>query len=208
VRHEKANLPRGGRAKPRASFGRQPGRRKEEPELLAGRNWPGGKFVVRRKDGTSFLAHVTDTTLHDEQGAPVGIIVVTTEITERKEAEELRRSEERFRALTQNAPDIFTLLRADGTIRYQSPSVEQILGYLPEEMLGDNVFHYVHPEDLGRVQDRFAEGLADPDLRQSTEYRFRHKDGSWRYLESVGSNLFGNPKVGEFVVNSRDVTDR
>jgi PAS domain S-box-containing protein len=164
--------------------------------------------VVRRKDGTSFLAHVTDTTLHDEQGALVGIIVVTTEITERKEAEELHRSEERFRALTQNAPDIFTLLRADGTIRYQSPSVEQILGYLPEEMLGDNVFHYVHPEDLGWVQDRFAEGSADPDLRQSTEYRFHHKDGSWCYLESMGSNLIGNPKVGEFVVNFRDVTDR
>ncbi len=120
----------------------------------------------------------------------------------------VRQSEESFRSLTQNASDIITLLAADGTIKYESPSIERILGYRPEELLGENAFDYIHPEDLGRVQGKFAEGLTDPDLRPSAEYRFRHKDGSWCYLESVGSNLLGDPEVGEFVVNSRDVTER
>ena len=58
-----------------------------------------------------------------------------------------------------------------------------------QELVGENAFDYVHPEDVGRVRRTFAEGLADPTLRLSAQYRFRHKDGSWRYLESVGSNL-------------------
>jgi diguanylate cyclase (GGDEF)-like protein/PAS domain S-box-containing protein len=176
-------------------------------ELRAGRSWS-GELEVRRKDGTTFTAQVTDTPVEDEEGALVAIIGVYTDITELKKTDELRRSEKRFRALTQNSSDIVTLLGTDGTIRYESPSIEGILGYRPEELLGENAFDYVHPEDLGRVQGKFAEGLADPTLRPSAEYRFRHKDGSWRYLESVGSNLLGDPEVGEFVVNSRDITER
>ena len=176
-------------------------------ELRAGRSWS-GELEVRRKDGTTFTAHVTDTPVEDKEGTLVAIISVSTDITELKKTDELRRSEKRFRALTQNSSDIVTLLGTDGTIRYQSPSIEGILGYRPEELLGENAFDYVHPEERGRVQGKFAEGLADPYLRPSAEYRFRHKDGSWRHLESVGSNLLGDPEVGEFVVNSRDITER
>ena len=117
-------------------------------------------------------------------------------------------SEERFRALTQNSSDVITLLGAQGTIRYQSPSAERILGYRPGEMVGGDVFDYVHPEDLGRVEIAFVEALKDPRRRPSVEYRFRHKDGSWRWLESVGANLIGDPAVGGIVFNSRDITER
>jgi diguanylate cyclase (GGDEF)-like protein/PAS domain S-box-containing protein len=175
--------------------------------LEAGGTWT-GEIVVRRKDGTSFTAMVTETPVHDEEGALVALIGIYMDISELKKLGELDRSEERFRALAHNASDIVTLLEANGLIRYQSPSVERILGYQPEEMLGKNAFDYVHPEDRARVQSRFAEGLAGADLRPSAEYRFRHKDGSWRYLESVGSNLLDDPKVGGFVVNSRDVSER
>ena len=122
--------------------------------------------------------------------------------------DELRRSENRFRALTQNLSDLVTLLGADGTVKYESPSIKRILGYRPEEQLGENAFDVVHPEDLGRTQGKSADGLANSDLRPSVEYRFRHKDGSWRYLESVGGNLLGDPEVGELVGNSRDTTER
>jgi diguanylate cyclase (GGDEF)-like protein/PAS domain S-box-containing protein len=120
----------------------------------------------------------------------------------------VRNSEEHFRALTQNSSDIVTLLRAVGTIRYQSPAIERILGYRPEETIGDNAFDYVHPDDRERAETAFAEGLIDPRRRPSAEYRFRHKDGSWVWLESVGTNLLNDPGVGEYVVNSRDVTGR
>jgi diguanylate cyclase (GGDEF)-like protein/PAS domain S-box-containing protein len=145
----------------------------------------------------------------DSQGKPNHFVCLHQDITERKEAEEaIRESEERYRALAQKSSDIVTLLGADGTLRYQSPSVERILGYRPEEMVGENAFDYVHPEDLRRVRREFVKVLADPNLRPIVEYRFRHKDGSWVWLESVGSNLLDDSKVGEFVVNSRDVTER
>ncbi len=105
---------------------------------------------------------------------------------------------ERFRALVQNSSDIITLLDVDGTILYVSPSVEHVVGYRPEELVGKNAFDYIHPEDLESVLDLFAEFLADPDLQPSIEYRFRHKDGSWRWLGSVGANLLEDPNVGSW----------
>jgi diguanylate cyclase (GGDEF)-like protein/PAS domain S-box-containing protein len=147
--------------------------------------------------------------IQDAQGEPDHFVCLHQDITERKEAEEaLRESEERYRALAQKSSDIVTLLGIDGTLRYQSPSVERTLGYRPEEMVGENAFDYVHPEDLRRVRSAFLRGLNHPDLHPTVEYRFRHKDGSWVWLESVGTNLIDDPKVGEFVVNSRDITER
>jgi diguanylate cyclase (GGDEF)-like protein/PAS domain S-box-containing protein len=136
--------------------------------------------------------------------ARVAIMIKERERTERA----LRESEERFRALIQNSSDILMLLDVDGTIRYESPSIERILGYRPEELVGKNAFDYVHPEDLREVLEAFVEGLANSELQPSAEYRFRHKDGSWCYLESVGSNLLDDTKVGGFVLNSRNITER
>ncbi len=120
----------------------------------------------------------------------------------------MRHSEERYRALTQNSSDLVTVMESSGIVRYQSPAIERMLGYSPEELLGKNAFDYVHPEDYKRVKTAYEEGLEDPGLHPSAEYRFRHKDGSWRWLESVGTNLIQEPGVGGYVVNSRDITRR
>jgi diguanylate cyclase (GGDEF)-like protein/PAS domain S-box-containing protein len=120
----------------------------------------------------------------------------------------VRYSEERYRALTQNSSDLVTVMETSGTIRYQSPAIERMFGYSPEELLRKNAFDYVHPDDYKRVKQAYDEGLKDPGLHPSAEYRFRHKDGSWRWLESVGTNLIQEPGVGGYVVNSRDITRR
>ena len=121
----------------------------------------------------------------------------------------MRESEERFRSLVQNAPDVITLLGADGTILYESPSVERILGYAPEDLVGENAFDYLHPNDSGRVFGVFADVLLDPrEVLSPVAYRFRRKDGSWCHLEATGSNQLDNPSVGAIVINSRDVTER
>jgi diguanylate cyclase (GGDEF)-like protein/PAS domain S-box-containing protein len=120
----------------------------------------------------------------------------------------VRYSEDRYRALTQNSSDLVTVIEATGIVRYQSPAIERMLGYSQEELLGKNAFDYVHPDDLQRVKIAYDEGLKDPGLHPSAEYRFRHKDGSWRWLESVGTNLIQEPGVGGYVVNSRDITRR
>lgn len=132
-------------------------------------------------------------------------------IFELQESErDVRGREERFRALVQNASDIITVLEVDGTIGYQSPSLERILGYDPEDLVGQSAFDYVHPEDRDRVREFFEErvDLDEEPKAVPVEFRFRHSDGTWRHLEAVGINLIEDPVVGGIVVNSRDVTKR
>ncbi len=122
--------------------------------------------------------------------------------------QELQRREEHFRSLTENASDLSTLLDAEGVIHYESPAVKHMLGYEPWELVGRVAFELVHPDDRPRVLEAFGQSLHSPGQEISAEYRFRHKDGSWRVLESRGNNQLTNPAVGRIVVNSRDVTER
>jgi len=128
---------------------------------------------------------------------------------QRKLAEDaLRQSEERFRSLVQNSSDIITILQPDGTISYQSPSLERILGYRPEELVGKNVVEFIHPEDVPRIQSIISEGIQRPGFSVVVEVRFRHAKGSWVYIESSGKNRPDDPFIQGVVVNSRDITER
>jgi PAS domain S-box-containing protein len=118
-------------------------------------------------------------------------------------------SERRFHALTENALDIVMVTGPDGTIRYLSPSVERVLGYTPEEVLGTNTAEYVHPDDLERAFGELEALLSKPGVHpEAVETRVRHKDGSWRHLEGMATNLLDDPAVEGLVFNQRDVTDR
>lgn len=123
-------------------------------------------------------------------------------------AELLRLSQERFRSLVSNASDLITILDADGTIRYESPAIERLLGYGEDELIGRNAFDYVHPDDLPRLCSRFEGVERGSGARVTAEFRFRHSNGSWRYLEAIATNLIDDPSVAGIVVNSRDVTER
>jgi len=122
--------------------------------------------------------------------------------------EVLHESERRFRSMVENGSDIITILDADGTRRYVSPTSKRILGYEPEELAGKNPFELIHPDDLPRVLECFAEGIKTPELTMTMEYRTRHKDGSWVHMETVGKNLLDDPAVAGVVTNARDVTER
>lgn len=120
----------------------------------------------------------------------------------------LAQSEERFRTLIEYASDVVTVLDARGRIRFESPSVERVLGYAPRELLGRDAFDLVHPDDAPRTREALALAIRTPGVAINLEYRFRHRDGSWRTLESVGRNLLQAPTVRGVVVNSRDVSAR
>jgi len=122
--------------------------------------------------------------------------------------DELRQTEAYFRSLIENASDIITIMEADGSIRYESPSIETILGYKPEELIGRNAFEFVHPDDVVRIQKTFSGILIRTGHIESAEFRFRHKDGSWRSFEGIGKNLLDDPAVRGIIINSRDVTER
>jgi len=120
----------------------------------------------------------------------------------------LSESEARFRSLVQNSLDITTVLTAEGTIRYTSPSVARSLGYQPETLIGKNAFQWVHPEDVPAVQGVVKRLLATPSVALPVELRFRHANGSWVYLEAIAHNLLNDPNIKSVVVNSRDITER
>jgi PAS domain S-box-containing protein len=120
----------------------------------------------------------------------------------------LAESEKRFRSLVQNGSDIITLIDAEGTVLYQSPSVERVLGYAPEDWVGGEAFRYVHPDDLERVRSVFDEITKRPGASGPIEVRILHADGSWCHVEGVANNLLDDPTVKGIVVNSRDVSER
>jgi two-component system, cell cycle sensor histidine kinase and response regulator CckA len=136
-------------------------------------------------------------------GAQLGRVI------EREQARAaLQRSEAYFRKLTENALDLITILNADGTIRYESRSIQTVLGFKPEEYTGKNAFEFVHPDDLPMVAAAFKEALKRNGNTDALTFRFRHRDGTYRTLEGMGLNLLADIDVEGIVFNSRDVTER
>ena len=145
----------------------------------------------------------------DERGNAIAVCLSVLNITEQKKTvDALRYSEERFKSLVQNSSDIITIVESNGMIRYQSPSCQRILGYDPEALLGENAFDYVHPEDRASIEQAFGQEMRSPLSTIEVNFRFRHGNGQWIYLESIATNRQDDPKINGFVVNSRDITDR
>jgi PAS domain S-box-containing protein len=137
------------------------------------------------------------------------IRIYANDVTERRQAEEtLRHSEEYFRLLMENASDAVTILAGDGTIRYESLSVERMLGYKPEELVGTSAFDLIHPDDVPNAADALSQLLQKPGLTLYAEFRCRHKDGSLRILGATGRNFLDHPVIKGVIVNSRDITER
>jgi PAS domain S-box-containing protein len=175
-------------------------------ELSHGRSWS-GEFMVRRKDGSTFPAMVTDTPVHDEQGTLVAIVGVSMDITEIKQTEELRRSEERFRLLAENAQDLIALYRFKPTpgFEYASPSATTITGYTPEEYYADPELAYkiVHPDDAYLLD----ETLHQPEA--PSVIRWVRKDGRVVWTEQRNKPIYD--EMGELVAIegiARDITER
>ena len=125
-----------------------------------------------------------------------------------RRSRELKESEVRFEALVQNASDLVTIVDADGTILYKSPSVERIFGYKPDVLVGTAITEFIHPGDVEKVWGVLAETVGKAGVTPPIEVRARHRDGSWRYIEAIANNLLHDPDLRGIVVNSRDVTER
>jgi PAS domain S-box-containing protein len=120
---------------------------------------------------------------------------------------EYSKGEEYFRALIERAFDVITILDGMGFIRYESPSIKGILGYDEDELVGKNIFDYLHPDDVQVALDSLTTGLERPGNLSHLEVRFRHKDGSWRWFGGTGSNFLEDPDIKGILLNSRDITE-
>ena len=147
--------------------------------------------------------------LYNVEGAPYAVCGFSNDVTDSLVADQtLKESEERFRALIENTADMVTLIDRKGTILYSSPSTTRTLGFTPEELLGKNAFTFIHREDLHPIIRDFNNLVESAECVVNAEYRVRHKDGSYRWVEGVGRNLLDESAVEAVVLTYRDVTAR
>jgi|GEM_PF-770914 len=162
-----------------------------------------------RKDGYLAWVNLTVSLLRAATGKPMHFISVVEDITERKQTEEaLRKSEELLRLITDNMSDMIRVTDLKGVNLFTSPSHFKSLGYRPEERVGKSASDIIHPDDLEKVIKAFSEGLA-ANRPVSLEYRVRHADGHYVWLETVGDLLRdAQGNVTAVVMSSRDISQR
>lgn len=149
--------------------------------------------------------------LYDRSGNVIGITSLGEDATEvRRAQEELRASKEQYQLLADNSLDIIALHDFDGRFLYVSPSLRQVLGYEEEELIGRGPLEYVHPDDAAAFRDAAQAGARSGDQRYGSELRFRHRDGSFVWVD-MRTNPIVDPASGRVVrlqTITRDISVR
>jgi diguanylate cyclase (GGDEF)-like protein/PAS domain S-box-containing protein len=143
----------------------------------------------------------------------LGVLMLTLQRLRRKTAIQAARrtfesrSEARLQALVEHSTDVVTVIGPDELVTWQAPSLERVLGFNPDVLLGRELTTIVHPEDVPRIERFLRASLKRPGSR-TINARFRHHEGGWRHVEAVADNRMEDPAVGGVVLNMRDVTER
>ncbi len=127
--------------------------------------------------------------------------LVIDELQFRQAAAEIRQKELRFRALTENSGDVSTILSANGSIIFQSDSVERVLGHLPEDLVGRKMTEFIHPEEVAEFEAKLGE--AQRAGKSAVAYRFLHRDRSFRRFEATVAKAPAKLERASLVLNSR-----
>jgi PAS domain S-box-containing protein len=122
--------------------------------------------------------------------------------------DEYVKSEKRFTSLVKELSDIIFILEKSGAIRFVSDSIENILGYEPEDLTGKNIGHLIHKKNRTQFKALFKNTIKENRGTFIKEFQFQHNNGMWIYLEISGTNLLSDSNVNGFVLNGRDITYR
>jgi PAS domain S-box-containing protein len=167
----------------------------------------GIEHAIEWPDGTRRLLSVNGAPLHHEDGSFAGGVFLIDDVTEQKQMErQLRESEARFRTLAERTSDIISRHAADGTYLYASPSVERILGYTPDDLVGRNPYDLILDADRERVETAHERILEGEPLRE--EFRMEHADGHAVWVEAVGRLIPDEDGAPEAVLSTRPIGDR
>lgn len=123
----------------------------------------------------------------------------------KKREEELKLSEQKFRSLVQEGSELIGILDSDGYYSFVSENYRKILGFDPTELVGKNAYHFIHPEDWERVKEQFFQ-LREQKQIQISPFRFKNKEGKFRWIQTTATNLMSDSAVQGVVANSRDIT--
>jgi len=175
-------------------------------ELMSGRYGPSEYRVFDKSGKVRWVRSISR--LIREGGAVVGVTAVLMDITDRKEVElALEQGERRWRSLIENSADGILLMDIKDVIQYASPGALKVLGMGADEIVGRRGADFVHPDDRKPLAAAMAALLPIPGGSFSMTIRLRHRDGSWRWVDSVGTNLLEDPSVAAVVANYHDVTE-
>ena len=163
--------------------------------------------AIRTRSGEERMIRWSSTLELAADGSAAGIVTIGEDVTEQRQSDELlREREEYYRTLIENASDVISVLDAEGTSLYESPSVERVLGWRPDELVGTRSYVLRHPDDADQIASAVAAILAGEQV-PPFEFRLRHKDGTWRTVEATARlRVQGGERV--IVSNYRDVTER
>lgn len=166
-------------------------------------------YRIRHRDGHWVTVLDRGYVVRDEGGRAVRMIGTATDLTERMQAiAQLEESEARFKAVVEKVSDVITVVDRHGIIAYQSPASSGIFGFSPIELVGQSMFHRVHPEDRDRVERLFTAAISDAPRDARATFRYRHAAGHWLTMETVGTNFLHRETPAGIVLVSRDITQR
>ncbi|MDM8000625.1 MAG: PAS domain S-box protein [Dehalococcoidia bacterium] len=182
-------------------------REEAQPGIASGSPKMDLEFI--HKDGSTVWTETTVSFLRDSKGKPYAVLGILHDISERKRTEEaLRKSEERFRALIENATEAVAVLSADGRIIYESPNSQSAVSRRISDLSGPGLMEVIHPDDVQKMIELFEWVRERPGESVTGEVRFRHKDGTWHTIEGTARNLLHDPRVNGIVFNYRNITER
>jgi two-component system, cell cycle sensor histidine kinase and response regulator CckA len=165
------------------------------------------ELIGHRSDGGSFPIEMSVNRVPMD-GPPI-FTGFLRDITERKQFEEtLRQSEEHFRSLIENSSDVIAIVKDQGRFSYLSHTIQRILNYRPEDLIGRSVFEIIHPDDGTAVKAALERAVSQPAKASAVQFRCRHANGTWRTLEAIGTRRLDPSGQPGIVVNARDISER
>jgi PAS domain S-box-containing protein len=168
-----------------------------------------GQQIIRRRKATKKTGEIVELESNSKRIFGDRILVIARDITELRKAErQIAASEERNRALIENINDAIMLLDENFENIYQSPSVERIVGYVMDDGSSKLATDFIHPDDLPVGVEFFQNAMQSPGVAFQSQFRVRHKDGHYIWIEGTVMNLLHNKSVKAFIVNYRDITER
>jgi PAS domain S-box-containing protein len=166
------------------------------------------EYRLQRPDGQLIYIFHQREIVFDAAHNPVKSFDTLQDITEHKTRElAIQQREERLEFLVQNGSDLIGIINPEGYYTYVADSVKNVLGFEKSDLIGKNVFEFIHPDDAANIAASLHNALLNRYL-SVPPFRFKNSNNEWRWVETNAANFTDNPAINGIVTNSRDITER